>query len=278
MKKISFIISFFLFLLILNSCGFQRVLKSDDVDKKYQKAMQYYEEKDYSKALQLFDQLMTSLRATDKAAKVYYYYAYAYYYQQDYTLASYYFKRYTTNFPNTKEAEECAYMSAYCNYKNSPDIGLDQTSTAEAIKELQLFINIYPTSKRISECNDLIDKLREKLEKKDFGVAKMYFRMDDYIASIKSFNNILKEYPDTQHKEEILFYIFKSYHKFAKKSVEEKKKERYARAIIAYNEFVQQYPESMFLSEAKDLKARAQKEIDAKYNKDQMQINKTNKK
>ena len=44
----------------------------------------------------------------------------------------------------------------------------------------------------------------------------MYYRMADYTASIKSYNNILKEYPETPHKEEILFLIFKSYHKFAK--------------------------------------------------------------
>jgi outer membrane protein assembly factor BamD len=209
------------------------------------------------------------MRATDKAQKIYYCYPYCYYNQKDYTLASYYFKRYSSNFPNTPEAEECTYMSAYCNYRMSPDIGLDQTSTYDAIKELQLFINMYPMSPKIPECNDLIDKLREKLELKDYRVAIMYFKMRDYSASIRSLNNILKEYPDTPHKEEILYFIFKSYHKYAKQSIEEKKKERDTKALTAYNEFIQQYPASKYLPEVNDLKDKTKKELESMYNKSQ---------
>jgi len=273
--------SFFLLLLliiIVTSCQFSHLLKSDDSDKKYAKAIEYYNKKDYSHALQLFDQLMGVMRATDKAQKIYYFYAYSYYGQKDYTLASYYFKRYVTNFPNTKEAEECAYMSAYCNALNSPEYSLDQTTTHDAIKELQLFVNTYTASARIPECNDLIDKLREKLEYKDFKIAKLYYRMNDYSASITSFNNILKDYPETPHKEELLFLIFKSNYKYANQSIEEKKKERHLKAIAAYNEFVQQFPASQYLSEAKDLKEKSQKEIDLLNKKSQTTQVNSNKK
>jgi outer membrane protein assembly factor BamD len=260
---------FFLIPLVFlaNSCRFQKVLKGDDAGKKYDLAMKLYNEKDYSRALQLFDQLMGITRATERSERIYYYYAYCYYYQKDYTLASYYFKRYSNNFPITAAAEECLYMSAYCNYLNSPDFTLDQTSTVDAIKDLQFFINMYPKSARVSECNDLIDKLREKLENKDFRIAKLYFRMSDYSAAITSLNNILKEFPDTKRREEILFLIFKSYHKYAVESIEAKKKERHAKAISAYNEFVTQYPESPYISEIKNLKEKSEKELD-KYNND----------
>lgn len=259
----------FLLIVSLYSCGFQKLVKNGSVDEKYEAAMKYYNDKDYSKALQLFDQLVGVMRATDKSEKIYYAYAYCYFNQKDYTLASYYFKRYANNFPNSQLAEECLFMSAYCNYLSSPDFTLDQTITYDAIKDLQLFTNIYPTSKRVSECNDLIDKLREKLEHKDYRIAKMYYRMDDYAAAIQAFNNILKEFPETNRKEEILFFIFKSYHRFAKESIEEKKKDRHSKAINAYNEFISQYPESQFLSEAKDLKEKSRKELELIYQKDQ---------
>ena len=265
--------SLFLFLVSLvflaNSCSFRNILKSDDAEKKYDYAVKLYNEKDYSRALQLFDQLMEVTRATEKSERIYFYYAYCYFYQQDYTLASYYFKRYCSNFPNTKMAEECSFMGAYCNYMNSPDFTLDQTNTSESIKDLQLFINMYPKSTRLSECNDLIDKLREKLESKDFRIAKLYFRMDDYSAAITSLNNILKEFPDTKRKEEILFLIFKSYHKFAIESVEHKKKERHLKALSAYNDFVSQFPESVYIEEVKGLKNRSAKELEKLYAKDE---------
>jgi outer membrane protein assembly factor BamD len=251
-----------LILMILSSCKFQQVLKKGDIDQKYELAMKLYDQKDYSRALQLFDPLINMMKATDKAQKLYYCYAYSYYYQKEYTLASYYFKRYTTNFPNTKEAEECFFMSAYCNYMNSPDYQLDQTSTIEAIKELQLFTNTYPESARVSECNDLIDKIRTKLEYKDYKIAKMYYRMSDYVSAVTCFNNIIKDYTDSPHKEEILYLIFKSYYKYAKESIESKKKERYLKAVLAYNELITHYPKSQYLSEVTDLKTKTDKELE----------------
>ncbi len=244
-------------------------MKSGSVDEKYEMAVKLYAQKDYSRALQLFDQLTGAMRATDKSQKIAYDYAYCYYYQKDFTLASYYFKRYTSTYPNTTEAEECMFMGAYCNYLNSPEYSLDQTVTFDALKDLQLFTNTYPTSKRVSECNDLMDKLRLKLEMKDYKIAKLFYRMEDYAATITMLNNILKDFPDTPHKEEILFLVVKSYHKFAEQSIFEKQKERHAKAIIAYNEFVAQYPESKYIAEASDLKERSKKGMESMYYKDQ---------
>ena len=107
---------------------------------------------------------------------------------------------------------------------------------------------------------------------KDFKIAKMYYRMADYTASIQVLNNIVKDFPETPHKEEILFLVVKSYHKFAKESIFEKQKDRHTKAIVAYNEFVAQYPESKFIAEASDLKEKSRKELEAIYNKDQQTI------
>jgi len=258
-------ILFFCLLLLVflaTSCKFQKLLKSDDTEKKYATAIQLFNDKDYSRALQLFDQLMGVMRATDKAQKIYYNQAYCYFYSKDYTMASYYFKRFSSNFPYAREAEECSYMSALCNTMESPEYSLDQTTTRDAIKDLQSFINTYPESTRVPECNDLIDKMREKLEMKDFRIASLYFRMEDFLAAITSFNNILKDYPDTQKKEEILFLIFKANYKYAVQSIDSKKKERLLKSFTAYNDFITLYPQSSYMSEAKTLRDKSQKELD----------------
>ncbi|MBN1198586.1 MAG: outer membrane protein assembly factor BamD, partial [Bacteroidales bacterium] len=126
MKRIKQIAFLVLTLLVVVSCKFNKLLKNPDLDTKYNAAIALYNEKDYSRALQLFDQMMGAIRATDKAEDLYYYYAYCYYHQKDYTLASYYFKRYYSSYPNTNRAEECLFMSAYCNFMNSPAPSLDQ--------------------------------------------------------------------------------------------------------------------------------------------------------
>ena len=262
MKKGFLFLCLSLLVFLSTSCSFSHLLKSDDTEKKYTMAMKLYEEKDYSRALQLFDQLMGLMRATDKAQKIYYCQAYCYYYSKDYTMAAYYFKRFSANFPATREAEECTYMSAYCNTLLSPEYSLDQTTTHDAIKELQAFINTYPESKRIPDCNDLIDKMRAKLELKDYKIAILYFRMEDYLAAIASFNNILKDYPETARKEEIMFNIFRSYNKYALKSIDLKKRDRILRAFTAYNDFKNLYPNSQYASEAKSMRDKSQKQLD----------------
>lgn len=59
-------------------------------------------------------------------------------------------------------------MSVYSLYKTSPGYRLDQSNTEKAIDGFQLFVNTYPNSKRVEECNKLIDECRAKIEFKSF--------------------------------------------------------------------------------------------------------------
>ncbi|MCD4747518.1 MAG: outer membrane protein assembly factor BamD [Bacteroidales bacterium] len=262
LKNVIFFILIIIFSGFLTSCSkYQKLLKSTDNEVKYKKAIEYYEKEDYFRALQLFDQLIPVYRGTKESETIFYNYAYAYYKQEDYILASYYFHRFAKNFPRSKNAEECKFMSAYCKYLDSPVYTLDQTNTYEAIKELQLFINTYPNSERIAECNELIDKLRVKLEKKSYEIGKLYYKMSRYQAAVYSFNNLLKDFPDTKYREEALFYIIKSYYKYALKSIEHKKNERYQSAIESYTDFIILFPESDYLKEVSLMYNNSLKEL-----------------
>ena len=241
--------------LILLSCGkHQKLLKSSDNEAKYAAALDYYDKNDFYRALQLFQQLINFYQGTDKAEKMQFYYANCYYHQQDYLMASYYFKRFATNYPRSQYAEEAVFMNAYCYFLDSPPSSLDQTNTYTALTELQLFIDMYPNSTKVEEATKLIDGLRAKLQKKDLDVANLYLKMRLYDAAIKSYENILRDYPDTEFKEDILFNILKSNYNYAVNSIRTKQTERFQEALDAYNEFVFQYPESKYLKDANNMK------------------------
>jgi outer membrane protein assembly factor BamD len=249
-------------ILLLASCSkYQKLLKSSDNDLKYEQAIKFYEKKDYYRALQLFDQLNAFFKGTEKAERIAYYYAYCYYNQDDYLMGSYYFKRFATNYPKSPYSEECAYMAAYCNYQESPRSSLDQTSTHDAIKELQLFINMYPASEKVAKANTLIDELRAKLEKKAYDIGLLYYKMYDFKAAIVTFKNVIKDFPDTPHREDLLFYILKSNFKYASKSIDTKRKERFTATIEAYDDLVSSFPKSVYLKEAHSMQKEAQNEI-----------------
>jgi len=57
------ILQIFVLTIILASCGeYQKVLKSDDYNYKYEKAVSYYEDEQYNRAMPLFNELSTALR------------------------------------------------------------------------------------------------------------------------------------------------------------------------------------------------------------------------
>lgn len=238
------------------------MLKSTDLDAKQAYAIKLYEKKKYYKALPLFEELITMFRGTKKAEMTYYYYAYTNYYLEDYETAGYDFGNFANSFPASQYAEECAYMHSYCYYLNSPEYSLDQTSTMKALNELQLFVDQYPKSTRIEECNKLIDKLRFKLETKDYEGAKLYFHMQDYKAAYTTFRNLLKDYPATIYREESMFLAFKSAFLLAENSIESKKGERYSNAMSAYAELMTAYPEGKYRKEAENIAEECKKRLE----------------
>ena len=192
----------------------------------------------------------------------YYYYAYTNYYLEDYETAGYDFGNFASSFPSSQYAEECAYMHAYCYYLDSPDYALEQSSTMKALNELQVFIDQYPHSARVEECNKLIDKLRFKLETKDYENAKLYYHMEEYKAAYTSFRNLLKDYPATTYREESMFLTMKSAFLLGENSFEEKKSERYSYALSAYSKFLAAYPESKYKKEADKIAEDCKKRLD----------------
>jgi len=88
MFKYKNVIIFFLIIFIFSSCKFQKILKSTDYELKFEKAKEYYQEKDYIKATQLFDELLTIYKGSSKAEEVNYYYAECYYGNRDFILAA----------------------------------------------------------------------------------------------------------------------------------------------------------------------------------------------
>lgn len=263
MIKRTVLFSFILGLLFVTfSCNnYQKLLKGTNNELKYETAIDLYEKGDFNKALQFFDLLRAVYRGTDKGEMLTYYTANCYFQTKRYTVASYYYKQYAQMYPRGEKAEESSFLSAYCNYLSSPRPSLDQSNTYMALSELQLFIDMYPNSTKIDEANRLMDNLREKLEHKSYNICKLYYRMQDYQAAITSFENLIDDFPDTDYKEEILYYTVKAYYEYAEKSVYKKRAERYEKTVEAYNNLLYLYPESDYIKDVTNINEDARKQI-----------------
>lgn len=246
MKKSVSIIFFLAFVALFTSCKsvYEEVRTSNDPERILKTAHEFYDAEDYYKAQTLYELVIPFYRGKREAEDLFYKYSYTYYYTNQYILAAYYFNNFTKTFGNSPNREEMAYMSAYSNYLMSPNPKLDQGPTNTAIEEMQSFINRYPSSPRVEECNQLIDEMRAKLEQKAFDAAKLYFELGNFQSAVVSFENLIKDFPETKRKEEIRYLTIKSGHELAKNSIFEKKQERLMDELAKCNKYLDRYPDS----------------------------------
>lgn len=240
-----------LFIVALAGCKseFEQVRTSGEPDRIYEKAMEYYDLEDYSKAISLMEIILSSYRGTSKGEDLYFKYAQANYNQGLYISAANLFETFSTSFPTSDRREEADFMAAYSYYLLSPNYRLDQEYTLKAIDAMQLFVNTFPNSDRVDECNTLIDDMRKKLEAKRLEQAKLYADLQQYEAAVQVMENLLKDFPETQNAEEIRHLIVQAQYNLAANSIYEKQKERFTKTNEMAQAFIERYPNSSYREE-----------------------------
>ncbi len=237
--------------ILLASCKtpYEKIRTSEDPREILKAANAYYDEGDFIKAQGLYDIVIPFYRGKKEAEDLFYRYAYTYYNLDEFILASHYFGSYSKTFYDSPKREELEFMEAYAQYKLSPNSRLDQSYSQKAIEAFQRFVNTYPNSSRISECNNLIDEMRKKMEIKAFDQGKLYFQLERYQAAIVSLENMIKDFPETKKGDEIRHLIIKSNYNLASKSIFSKQEERYNETIRKVGQFKKKYNTSAYLAE-----------------------------
>lgn len=261
LKRLTILVSSVLIFTIISCSGYQKLLKSENYELKYEKAIEYYNDEDYYKAENLFDELLTIYKGTEKAEKIHYYYAYCLYAQGDLSLAAYHFKRYAETYPNGKHVEDARFRKALCFYELSPKPSLDQDFTQRGIGAFQSFLNQYPDTEYKDTVNKLVEKLHFKLEKKSYDNAYLYYKIKEYKAAIRALKNSIRKYPDSPFNEDARFYILKSSYLLAEGSIKSKQQERYKNTLEAYRTLMKNYPGTEYKKEAKKIKEKTKDKL-----------------
>ena len=240
---------------------FERVRTSNDPALIYKKALEFYDNEDWVKSQTLLELSIPNYRGKAEAEELFLKFAYTHYYNNEFILAAHYFKSFSSTFYNSEKKEEAEFMSAYSNYRMSPNPKLDQTYTEKAIEGLQLFVNTFPRSERVAECNELMDELRVKLEQKALEQGELYYNIGQYEAAVKSFSNMLNDYPDAAQAERVRYLMVKATYEFAKKSIYDKKLERFEESEVLYNKFLKKHPQSRYLKEVRNIHSNIVEEL-----------------
>jgi outer membrane protein assembly factor BamD len=235
---------------------YEALLNGTDSDAKYAAAFEYFNQGKYNKAAQLFESLSTITSGTERDDTVQYYWGLSNYRSRDYYTAETNFSNFMMNFPRSPFAETARYLRIDCLYRSTLRYELDQVPTHTAITSINEYMSEYPDSPYIEVCNNMLTDLNERLDRKAYEAAKLYYKMEDYKAAQVALRNVLKEDSDNIYREDVLYYTAMASYKYADLSVYAKKKERYMTFVDDYLNFIGEFPES-----------KHRNELDANYNR-----------
>lgn len=248
-----------LMLAVLTGCGeYNRVLKSKDVDVRYNYAKKAYDQGKYLQASTILEGLITPLRGGPRGEEALYLLAMSYYKNQDYLNSGVYFRTYYGRYPRGTYAEDAHFYSGYGYYKESPDPQLDQSMSLKATQELQNFLDLYPKSERAEAARKALFELQDKLTLKELQNAYLYYNLgmylgNNYQSAVIVSQNALRLFPYSKYKEDFEMLILKAKYQMARQSVAEKMEERYRDVIDEYFSFINNYPESPNRKEADNI-------------------------
>lgn len=245
--KLIFVCILSIVVLLFTACSsYNKVVKSDDYQRKFELADELFTAKQYARCITLYEQVYQKFPKTGEGELAYYRIGKAYYFEKDYYMAGYYLGAFVQRFPYSAKTEESLFLSAMCSVENSPESSLDQNETELAINSLQQFVDRYPNSDLVDSCNHVMDGLRRKLETKEFEAVKLYAKTENYRAAVTTAETFLSDFPLSDKREEVAYILVENSYFLAKNSIENKKMERIEETIKRYDNFVKEFPESRY--------------------------------
>ena len=231
---------------VMSSCKtqYELLLEGNDSDAKYAAAFDYFNSGKFTRASQLFESLSVITNGTSRDDTVQYYWGLSNYRAKDYLTAEANFERFLQDFPRSTFAENAEFLRLDCLFRGTYRYELDQTPSYRTITAISEYLINHPDSEYRDVCNHMLDDLNERIDRKAFENAYLYYNMEDYKAARVALKNVLKDDADNRYREDILFYSAMASYRYADLSYKEKQKERFLVFYDDYFNFIGEYPES----------------------------------
>ena len=241
---------------------FETLMSSNDVDAKYKAAMDLFNEGKYLKAGQLFESMAILTDGTERDDTVLYYWGLSNYRYRDYYTAESNLTKFITKYPQSPFTPDARFLRLDCLYRATYRWELDQTPTKNCLAYITEYVREYPDDgPHLEACLEMIKDLSDRLDRKAFENARLYYKMEDYLAARVALRNVLKDNAENGYREDILYYTAMSSYHYARMSVAAKQKERYLTFVDDYLNFIGEYGESKYRRELDAMYRRSQRAL-----------------
>lgn len=241
---------------------YETLLSSNDVDAKYAAAMDYFNKGKYLRSAQLFESMAILTDGTERDDTVRYYWGLSNYRYKDYYTAESNFAKFLSKYPGSPFASDARFLRIDCLYRATYRWELDQAPTHSCLASILEYEREFPDeTEHIEACRKMKDDLYDRLDRKAFENARIYYKMEDYLAARVALRNVLKDNSENRYREDILYYTAMASYQYARLSVAARQKERYLTFVDDYFNFVGEYPESAYRRELDAMYRRSQRAL-----------------
>lgn len=193
--------------LLLCSCASKAPKQAGKPGDLYVEGVNLLKDKKYDKAIEKFSSIRENypfdpmaLIATVKLGD-------AYFAKKEYVLASGVYEDFFKSHPEDENIPYVLSRLGECYDKTSLSIDRDQTYILRSIERLTYLKNRYPASIHTKESEPRLAKMIQKLADRELYVGEFYYRTDQYNASIKRLEYMLKKYPNAAGTDKALYYL-----------------------------------------------------------------------
>ena len=177
----------------------------------YKNAMNHLKKKEFDEAVETFTELEIQHPYSKWATKGQLMAGFAHYKANEYEEAILTLSKFIELNPTHKSIPYAMYLKAYSYYERMPDVNLDQKLSDRAVEEFSELINKYPNSKYAKKSISHLTSLKNHLASREVKIAKFYQSQGYFLASIKRYKSVLREYKKSTHIPESIFRLIECY-------------------------------------------------------------------
>jgi outer membrane protein assembly factor BamD len=167
------------------------------VDEQFDTAMNNFQAKRYDKAITGFSDVIFNYPGSRYATDAQYYLALSNFEKKDYPQAIIEYDFFIKNFPTSPFLESATVQLALAYLRSTANVERDQTQLLKAQELLAEASDKFPESKFQADIENGKKELMERLAKKEFEAAYLYFRAQEFAAAKIYYQHLLDNFGPT---------------------------------------------------------------------------------
>jgi outer membrane protein assembly factor BamD len=192
----------------LSSCGGSYVARKVSMPgDKLALADGLFEKGKYARAVVEYRDFLATFAGDERSDYAQYRIAESYRMEKEYSLAAVEYRILVSDYGYSDYVDDAFFLEGLCAFKQAPRVERDQTKSYEALDRLNRYLQLFPNSPRRAEAESVVKEIHDRLAKKEFFNAKLYFSKKRYAAALVYFTKITDLYPETLWARRSQYYM-----------------------------------------------------------------------